>query len=694
VSMLSDKSAEAIHWLMDEVGVPLTNLSQLGGHARKRTHRVPPRTDGTPVPVGYTIMEHMKAAIEQIEDIEVKTSCSVTGLIRNGPDEISGVEYKDADGTQHTITCDGVVVTSGGFGFDCSAGSLMAQHRPDLLGVCTTNGSFATGDGVRLGEAIGATLVDMDKVQLHPTAFIDPKDPGNHTKYLGPEALRGSGGLLLDQKGRRFINELELRSTVSNKILEHCDAYKATDGTEYRPYAWCVLNEESQNKFGTAMLSFYKDQVGLFQAVDGTKGLAEVLDCPEENLIETLKAYGAAVDQKICSATGKAVFPTRVSEKDTNFIVARITPCIHYCMGGLEISPMGEVMTALENQPAPEPVCPNTQNQALALKGGLGKRKTIRRLYAAGEVTGGVHGNNRLGGNSLLECVVYGRLAGERAATVKQPASLLDSGDWIPVVLREVRATDEQYGNCTRVYRFNLHGSLQTTGLEVGRFISIRGELDGNTLTGYYSPISRPDDQGIIDILCRMDEKGGPIVSLLQSMAPGGSCWMKGMGGVKLVRQPDNPKGIFSYNGRLINKLSLLCGGTGLAPALQITRAYLKSLSHGDTIEAGLPHGIKIVYAAESVADLAFIQAFDKLKARFPKLIEYYIVLNQPPSGWTQGLGFVDQDIIRKQLWFPPADDQLCVMCGPPIFEKIMSGNLSRMGYPSEQFYSFAADNA
>lgn len=672
VSTLSGKSADAVHWLIDELGIPLTVLTQLGGHARKRTHRVPPRSDGTPVPVGFTIMQHARAAASAYEGIDIKVGCTMTEFVQapteDGTTEIGGIRYRDSLGAVHELVCDAVIITTGGFGYDFSDNGLMAQHRPDLVGVPTTNGSFANGDGIRLGNDVGANLVDMDKVQLHPTAFIDPKDPANHTKYLGPEALRGSGGILLDQQGRRFVNELDLRSVVSKRILEHCDAYMLPDGQEYRPWSWCVLNEEAQEKFGRPMLNFYKNQVGLFEQVSGTKGLAELVGCPEENIIETLREYAVAVDQKVCPKTGKVVFPTRMCESDSCFIVARITPGIHYCMGGLEISAVGEVQTR-------------------ELSGAVGKRRHIRRLFAAGECTGGVHGGNRLGGNSLLECVVFGRLAGERAATINQKSStLLDKGDWVPVTLREIRATDVKYGHNTAIYRFNLHGSLQTTGLEVGRFVAIRGELDGDTLTGYYSPISRPDDEGVIDILCRTDEKGGPIVQLLASMTPGSSCSMRGMGGPKLVFEPDVA---WQYNGRDIRKLSLLCGGTGLAPAVQIARAYIKSLRR---LSSPCTGGIKIVYAAECAGDLAFVAAFDKLKARYPGLLEYYLVLNSPPAGWTQGIGFVDDECIRNNCWFPPENDHLLVMCGPPIFENIMCNKLASLGYPADQFYSFADD--
>lgn len=587
--------------------------------------------------------------------------------------EVVGVEYRDGQtGELVELKADAVVITTGGFGYDFSPESLMAKHRPDLLGVPTTNGSFANGDGMRWGSDLGAILTDMDKVQLHPTAFIDPKDPASHTKYLGPEALRGSGGILLDQQGRRFVNELDLRSKVSQKILDLCEPYKMPDGTEGRPWSWCLLGQEAQEKFGLPMLRFYKDGVGLFQSAEGTKGVAEIIGCPEEAIIQTLREYSEASQDRICSKTGKVVFPCSFLEND-NFILAQITPCIHYCMGGLQISPAAEVLASRDPKMS-----------------AMGKVTKIRRLFAAGEATGGVHGGNRLGGNSLLECVVFGRIAGERAATIKQPqGGMFSKGEWLPVQLLEVRDTDAKYGRNTMVYRFNLHGSLQNTGLEVGRFIAIRGELDGDTLTGYYSPISRPGDQGIIDILCRTDSKGGPIVDFLSSLQPGASCLMKGMGGCELVRQPSAPVGMWNYNGRAVQKLSLLCGGTGLAPGLQIARAYLNAL-HGESAPPG--GGLKIIYAAESSDDLAFTQAFAGMKARFPSAIEMYTVLNFPPPGWTQGIGFVDPEIIRQRLWYPPADNQLVVMCGPPIFEVIMCKNLESLKYPRDQYYSFNND--
>ena len=140
--------------------------------------------------------------------------------------------------------------------------------------------------------------------------------------------------------------------------------------------------------------------MGLFEAAEGTKGIAEVIGCSEEHVVETLREYREACDAKICQRTGKVVFPSKVTENDRSFVLGRITPCIHYCMGGLEISAFGEVLTttsaliAKQSQLSPRPEAEEAQ------KGTLGKRAKIGRLFAAGECTGGVHGENRLVGSS------------------------------------------------------------------------------------------------------------------------------------------------------------------------------------------------------------------------------------------------------------------------------------------------------
>ena len=97
---------------------------------------------------------------------------------------------------------------------------------------------------------------------------------------------------------------------------------------------------------------------------------------------------------------------------------------------------------------------------------------------------------------------------------------------------------------------------------------------------------------------------------------------------------------------------------------------------------------VRLVYAAETVQELAYVSLMDQLGARFGDFFEYYVVLNNPPLGWTQGVGFVDADIIRTKLHYPPTGDIFNMICGPPIFEKIMLSTLQKMGYEQTFAYS------
>jgi hypothetical protein len=155
-------------------------------------------------------------------------------------------------------------------------------------------------------------------------------------------------------------------------------------------FAYCVLSEAAAELFGRGSLNFYWQRMGLFRRVDNLAGLAEAIGSDEGRLRETLQQYEqSSRNGSLCPLTGKSVFPSVVGPEGP-YYVAAVTPTIHYTMGGCRISAGAEVLEASSG-------------------------RAIEGLFGAGEVTGGVHGGNRLGGNSLLECVVFGRVAGERA---------------------------------------------------------------------------------------------------------------------------------------------------------------------------------------------------------------------------------------------------------------------------------------
>lgn len=385
VQRLGAESRDALGWL-EGLGVPLSVVAQLGGHSRRRTHRAPDKADGTPTPIGFTIMQTLERHVrgELSERVRVVTGAAAQSLIVSDG-TVRGVRYAVGEGSAEAVG-DAVVLCTGGFSGDRGAGSLLGEFAPGLLGVATTNGPFATGDGVKMARAIGAGLVDMDKVQLHPTAFVNPKEPGARTKFLGPEALRGSGGILLNPRGERFVDELGLRAEVTAAINAQGAVYPGSEGA----FAYCVLGETAAELFGRGALNFYWQRMGLFRRAADVGELAAAIGCEEAALRSTLEAYElSSRSGERCAATGKSVYPSVLGTTGP-YYVAAVTPAVHYTMGGVAMDEEGRVLS--------------------------GDGSVIRGLYGAGEVTGGLHGANRLAGNSLLECAVFGRVAGRSAS--------------------------------------------------------------------------------------------------------------------------------------------------------------------------------------------------------------------------------------------------------------------------------------
>jgi len=363
---LAENSAAAVGFLQSK-GADVTNLVQCGGHSSKRTHR--PQGGR---PAGWTFVKAVKDGLEGKVDYQLSTRVTEI-LVENNA--VQGLRYVDGDGNEGVLETTTLILATGGYANDHTETSLLAEFRPDLIDIPTTNGPWATGDGVKLGRSINAKMVDMEAVQVHPTGFVDPKDRDASTKFLAPEAIRGSGAILINSQGERFVNELDLRSTV-------VAAERKQMGSLY-----LVLNPEAKQNFGPAF-GFYQYRKGFAQDYDSYVELAEQLNVDPEVMKNTLVEYIAS-QKKGEDQYGKTVFPATFSLED-KLTLTEITPVIHYTMGGLAT---------------------NEKSQILNKNG-----KPITGLFGAGEVTGGVHGKNRLAGNSLLECVVFGRIAGTNAA--------------------------------------------------------------------------------------------------------------------------------------------------------------------------------------------------------------------------------------------------------------------------------------
>lgn len=310
------------------------------------------------------------------ERVEIIKKARVTGLNKEG-NKVTGVTY-EFDGETHSL--DGpVVLATGGYAADFGEGSLLQKHRPDTYGLATTNGTHATGDGQKMVMAIGGNGIDMDKVQVHPTGLVDPKDPGSKWKFLAAEALRGEGGILLNADGDRFCDELGHRDYVSGMMWKEKDKGKFP--------IRLILNSKASNT-----LDFHTRHYsgrGLMKKMTG-KELAKTIGCTPEHLQKTFTTYNAIAEGKQKDPWGKKFFHNMPLDINDDFHVALMEPVLHFTMGGIEINDKAQVLNQ-DKQP-------------------------FDGLFACGELAGGVHGANRLGGSSLLGCVVYGRVAGDTAS--------------------------------------------------------------------------------------------------------------------------------------------------------------------------------------------------------------------------------------------------------------------------------------
>lgn len=327
--------------------------------------------------ITYALMQRWEELCESDPGrVALIKKAKVVKINMNGNQAI-GVTYL-FDGKE--VSVDGpVVLATGGYAADFTETSLLKKWRPDTFGLATTNGQHATGDGHKMLISVGANDIDMDKVQVHPTGLVDPKDPGSKWKFLAAEALRGEGGLLLNNKGQRFCDELGHRDYVS------AEEWKQKDAGNW-PIR-LVLNSKASNA-----LDFHTRHYsgrGLMKKMSG-KELAKEMGCSEQALQKTFLQYNEIAEGKRKDPWGKKYFHNMPFDISDTFHVSVMEPVLHFTMGGIEINDKAEVL--------------NSQH------------KPFDGLFVCGELAGGVHGANRLGGSSLLGCVVYGRVAGESAA--------------------------------------------------------------------------------------------------------------------------------------------------------------------------------------------------------------------------------------------------------------------------------------
>ncbi len=466
VEKLANEAKDAVKWLTD-IGADLSDVGKMAGSTNYRTHRP---TGGAAV--GAHLVDTLKVAADK-EKVDLRLWNEAKEIILDKDGNVEGVKATDKEGKEYTIKAKAVVIAAGGFSANQE---MVVENKADLKGFATTNHNGATGDGIKLAEAVNADFVDMAEIQTHPTVvpdkavadlkgfattnhngatgdgiklaeavnadFVDMAEIQTHPTVVPDkavmvtEAVRGNGAILLNKSGKRFVNELLTRDVVSKAILEQDDkvAYlffdeglrKSLKATEEYFNMGLVTEadsvEELAGKLGidkatmkasvskaileqddkVAYLFFDEGlrkslkateeyfNMGLVTEADSVEELAEKLGIDKATMKASVDTYNKAVSSKVDSEFGREDLPRQLNQGKVYAIP--VTPAVHHTMGGIKINTNAEVINKDGN--------------------------VIKGLFAAGEVTGGVHGGNRLGGNALADIVVYGRVAGKNAAAL------------------------------------------------------------------------------------------------------------------------------------------------------------------------------------------------------------------------------------------------------------------------------------
>lgn len=352
-----ENAPEAIEWLATR-GIMLNDITTTGGMSIDRTHR--PR-DGSAVG-GYLISGLVRNVNKR--NIDVMLDTSVVDIVMDGG-EVSAVRLLTEEKEALTVATKSIIVATGGF----SANSAMVvKYRPDLAGFVTTNHKGATGGGISLLENIGAGTVDMGEIQIHPT--VEQK-----TSYLISESIRGGGAILINQQGNRFFNEMETRDKVSAQIIALPEKY-----------AYIVFDEHVRAKNKAADEYIGR---GFVTSASSPRDLAKKLGLNEDAFLATLERYNGFVEKQHDDDFGRTT-ALRAPINEGPFHAIQIAPGVHHTMGGVTI---------------------NTDTCVLDKA-----HKVIAGAYAAGEVVGGIHGGNRIGGNAVADIIIFGTLAGHQAA--------------------------------------------------------------------------------------------------------------------------------------------------------------------------------------------------------------------------------------------------------------------------------------
>ena len=361
VETLCANSADAIDWL-DEHGITLHNVSSFGGASVKRIHR-PVNAEGKTVSVGSYMIPLLQENCEKA-GVKMMLDTTATEILTDANGAAAGIKATGSTGETVTVNAKAVVLTTGGFGANLD---MVVKYKPELKGFMTTNAPGIQGQGIEMAQAIGAATVDMDQIQIHPTVEAN-------TAALITEGLRGDGAVLINAEGKRFIDEVGTRDVVS-----------AAEIAQTGSYSWLVVDQAMVD--ASSVIQGYIKK-GYTVTGETYEELGKAMGVDAAAFAETMEKWNGYVEAKNDPDFGRTSFANPLNTAP--YYAVKVTAGVHHTMGGLKINANTEVLNE--------------------------KGEVIPGLFAAGEVTGGVHGANRLGGNAVADFTVFGRIAGAAAS--------------------------------------------------------------------------------------------------------------------------------------------------------------------------------------------------------------------------------------------------------------------------------------
>lgn len=367
VRIMAENAVAGAEWLRDEVGVVWEDeLMFFGGHSVKRSL----------IPLGASGREIITKLVAKAEKMEIPIllNTKATALITDQSGKVIGVE---ATGEKSNFTFNinkAVIIASGGFGSNVE---MRVKYNPEIdETILSTNTTGSTGDGIVMAEEVGANLLGMEYIQTYPIC-----DPLTGTLLYYDDARLYGHTIIVNKEGKRFVEELGRRDVMSMAIKAQTGnvCYELLDQNGFEA-------SKLQENHGPELEYLYRND--LLVKADTIDEAAEFFGIDAAELKNTVEKYNSYVESGNDLEFNKRSLPSKIEVGP--YYICKAAPAVHHTMGGVEI---------------------NTNAQVLDKEGNI-----IEGLFAAGEVTGGIQGSNRLGSNALADITVFGRIAGQNAA--------------------------------------------------------------------------------------------------------------------------------------------------------------------------------------------------------------------------------------------------------------------------------------